>query len=96
MTVRLCAALLDNWQYVDGYAMGTGMGNLYEYPLDRLANFAWWMLIKDHEQKEVEKIKARLWQPPRGEVEIAPNSPWAPENEMKAFSAIKSQMGMKK
>lgn len=96
MTVRLCGLLVDNWAFVDGMAMGTGMGDLEDYPLGRVANFAWWLLTKEKDAKEIDKLKARIWQPPRGHVEIETASPWSAENEMKAFSAIKSQLAPKK
>jgi len=37
----------------------------------------------------VEKLRAKLWQPPQGE---APAGPWAPEAEKAAFGAFQASM----
>lgn len=67
------------------------MPPLDELPIDRFCNFIWYMMTKNADEREREKIKSRLWMPPRGEVVEHPNSPWSRENETNALAAFKSQ-----
>ena len=53
--------------------------------LGRLCNFVWWFITRNTESEaEVEKLRAKLWQPPAG--------PWAPEAEKAAFGAFQASM----
>lgn len=61
--------------------------------MDRLLNFVWWFFTRDQQPSEVEKFRARLWRQPVGVTTIDERSPWSPENETKAFSALVTQMG---
>lgn len=64
-------------------------------PLSRFVPFMWWWCTHGREQSDVEKFRARLWRPPKGEAP-APNSPWAPEKETQAFRALQAMVGAKK
>lgn len=91
MTVRLSGLAVENWKTLDGYAVGAGF-DLLELPLARFTNFIWWFFTRNAEPNAIEKFRAKLWQPPKPGVEIDPRSPWAPENELKAFAQLKSQL----
>ena len=82
-----------NWAELDGYAVAHSMGYLQELPLSRFANFVWYMLTHNSEEKEVEKLRAKLWQPEPGQVVTDPRSPWSAENEAASLSAFKRGMG---
>jgi hypothetical protein len=69
------------------------MGWLQEMPLERFANFVWYMLTRNAEADDAAALKARLWQPPIGAVVDDPRSPWSPEAEGNAMSALKASMG---
>ena len=43
--------------------------------------------------QEVEKFRAQIWRPPPRTVTIDSRSPWSPENEARAFGALKKQTG---
>ena len=77
---------------MDGFAVAHGMPDLRVLPLERFSNFVWYMLTRNaRSEAEVGKMKAKLWQPPAGE-KPDPRSPWSPENEMRAFAALKAQL----
>lgn len=61
--------------------------------LERFANFTWWFLTHKGDPREVEKFRLKLWRPPLGE-EPTKSSPWSAENELKAFNALRSQLGL--
>jgi hypothetical protein len=52
-------------------------------------DFAWYLLTRNGSPESVEKFKRSLWMPPKG-VAPDPRSPWSPENETKAFQAVKA------
>lgn len=81
------------WADLDGYAVAHTMGYLQDLPVSRFANFVWYMLIKDADEQDREKLRARLWQPEKGTVVTDPRSPWSSENERAAFGALKRGMG---
>lgn len=62
--------------------------------VDRLANFVYWHITKDGSPEDVDKFRAKLWQPPIGQ-EAHEKSPWSPENEAKAFSNARTALGLK-
>lgn len=90
MTVRLCATALTEWAFFDGYAVSRGI-DLARLPLDRFTNFIWWMSTHNAEQADVQKMRSRLWMPPKGEAP-APESPWAADAETSAFKALKASV----
>lgn len=91
MTVRLVLTAVTNWDTLDGYAAAHGMPPLHELTLDRFCNFTWYMMTRFAEQKEVDKIKAKLWvPPPKSTAPIPANSPWSAEAETRAFAAVKA------
>ena len=81
------------WADLDGYAVAHNMGYLQELPLDRFTNFVWHMLTRNSESREVETLRAKLWQPPKGEIVTDARSPWSSKNEGESFSAFKRGMG---
>lgn len=94
MTARLSGLAKRNWRTIDGFAVGHAVGDLEELPLERFVNFIWWFFTRNAEQKDVDKFEAKVWQPPVADMgkPIDPRSPWSPENEMKAFGAVKAQL----
>jgi len=82
-----------NWADLDGYAAAHGLSPLQDFPIDRFCNFVWYMFTKEAEQREVDKLRAKLWQPLPGTVVTDPRSPWFSKNESNAFSALKRSMG---
>lgn len=93
MTLRLGQIAQQHWADLDGYAVGHGMPDLYTLPLERFSNWVWWMLTRNSNEAEKQKIRAKLWQPPadhKGPIDA--RSPWSAENEMKAFAALKAQL----
>lgn len=94
MTVRLARLAVDAWPTLDGYAAAHGMPPLHKMPLDRFSNFVWHMATRHLDEPGVEKLRARLWQPPRGQAVTDSRSPWAPENETKGLTALKMGLGL--
>lgn len=90
MTQRLVALAVEHWPDIDGYAVSRGLGRLEQMQLDRFVNFVWWWTTNGAEQKEKDKFRARLWQPPKGEVG---QGPWSAEAESKAFQGLKQSLG---
>lgn len=74
-----------------GEAVSRGLPDLPDMALDRFVAFMWWWATNGREQKDVDKFRARLWQPPAGEAP-AENSPWDPKNETKAFQSLKARV----
>jgi hypothetical protein len=85
---------LANWMDFDGYAVAHGMPELAELPLPRFEAFIWHLLVRNADEKGAAKVKSQLWMPPKGTAPD-PRSPWAPENEQKAFGALAASLGMK-
>ena len=93
MIARYGQIARQNWEDLDGYAVGHGMPPLTSLPLDRFCNWVWWMLTREANESDRQKIRAKIWRPPPEENKpIDPRSPWSAENEMKAFSALKAQL----
>jgi hypothetical protein len=92
VTARLCASALAEWQFIDGFAVSQNI-DLLDLPLGRFTNFIWWMMTREAQKSDVDKMRAKLWIPPVGTVEIVPQSPWSPENEQNAFAALKAGLG---
>ena len=65
------------------------MPNLRRAPWGRFQNFVWWWLTRNAEQADVQKMKARLWIPPKGE---EPKGVWSPEAETDAFNALQRSL----
>lgn len=94
MTLRLAQMAVESWPTIDGYAAAHNMPDLRDLELDRFCNFVWHMATRNSDAKEVEKLRARLWRPPKGEAVTDPRSPWAPENERGAFQSLKMSLGL--
>lgn len=93
MTARLVLTAVNNWDTLDGYAAAHGMPPLLELSLDRFCNFTWYMMTRFSEKKEIDQLKAKLWvPPPKTTAPIPAQSPWSPENEQKAFAAVKAMV----
>lgn len=54
------------------------------------------MWTRNGDEKDRAKFKSRLWQPPKGKAVTDRRSPWAPENEQKAFASLQSSLGLQK
>lgn len=80
---------MANWGTLDGYAVAHGLPDLRELPLERFLNFVWYMMTRNSEPKEIERLKQTLWVPPKSEraKPIPKNSPWSAENETAALKA---------
>lgn len=94
MTVRLARIAVESWPTLDGYAAAHGMPSLFDLPLDRFLNFVWWMATRNSSATDIEKLRARLWRPPKGQAVTDSRSPWSPQNEQKGFSALKTGLGL--
>lgn len=69
------------------------MPDLRLLPLDRFSNFVYWMATRNSDATDIEKFRAKLWRPPKGEIVTDSRSPWAPQNEQQGFSALKLALG---
>jgi hypothetical protein len=99
VTDRLVQILVKNWEDFDGYAVAHNMPPLTDMPLDRLVNWVWWRMCENRNEQDILKLRAQIWMPPpEAEPEAVDDtrSPWNPKNEMDAFSAFKSQLGVAK
>jgi hypothetical protein len=78
-----------NWAHLDGYAVAHGMPDLRELPLERFCNFVWYMMTRNAEPREVDRLQQQLWVPPKSERNkpIPKASPWSAENETAALKA---------
>lgn len=72
------------------------MPKLTKLELDRFCNFIWWWMTRNAQnQQDVDKLKAKLWMPPKNELVNAvadKRSPWSPEAETAAFGALKASL----
>lgn len=75
---------------LDGYAVAHGIDPSRE-PLRRFNAYVYYMVTRNGDEKSIAKFDSKLWMPPKG-VAPDPRSPWSPENEMKAFQAVKSMV----
>jgi len=91
VTARLCKTALAEWAYIDGFAVSQGI-DLMDLPLARFTNFIWWLMTREADKPAVEKMRAKLWMPPKGQA-APPGSPWSPENELAAIKAFQAQVG---
>ena len=79
---------LDNWRYLDGYAVAHNLPRPDALPLDRFCHFVWFMSTRNAEKREeIDRFERQLWLPPPGEVG---RGPWAPEAETAAFGAFRA------
>lgn len=63
--------------------------------VDELCSFIWWKMTDQREQKDIDQLRIKLWQPPIDNAKPIPvKSPWSAESEMKAFAALQAQLGM--
>lgn len=62
--------------------------------MGRGLNFVWYMMTRNADDQGRAKLRAKLWMPPKG-VAPTPGSPWSPENETGAFTALKGALGVK-
>jgi hypothetical protein len=85
---------VESWPTIDGYAAAHGMPDLRKLPLDRFLNFVWFMATRNSSATDVEKLRARLWRPPKGEAVTDSRSPWSPEKERGAFQSLKVGLGL--
>lgn len=91
--IRLAGIAHDNWMDVEGYALTHGVGDIRQLNLSQFCSFMWHMIAQGHEdQPSLDRTKAKLWKPPKGEV--ATQGPWSPEAEQDSFNALKSQLGL--
>lgn len=89
-------AAARSWADLDGYCVAHGIPDPRELPLERFCNLVWYMMTRNaKDEAAVAKIRAQLWRPPRGMTVIDRRSPWSPENETKAFAALKSALSPK-
>ena len=88
MTARLAAIAVDQWARLDGHAAAHGLPDLRTLPVERFANFVWYMSTKGLDVAGIEKLRSRLWLPPAG-APIDERSPWSAEAEEGAFKALK-------
>lgn len=94
MIARLGHLATEKWADLDGYAVAHNMPSLRRLPLERFCNFVWYMFTRNaNDPAAVDKFRASLWMPPKGEVP-PPQSPWSAENESKAFGALKAGLGI--
>ncbi|QDP45523.1 hypothetical protein SEA_FUZZBUSTER_39 [Microbacterium phage FuzzBuster] len=73
--------------------MAHGMEDLRTLSLDRFCNYVYWMATRNASATDIEKFRARLWRPPKGEVPDD-RSPWSQANETGAFQALKAGLGL--
>lgn len=91
MTARLVLTAVNNWDTLDGYAAAHGMPPLTELTLDRFCNFTWYMMTRNADKKDYDRLKTQLWvPPPKSSAPIPANSPWSAEAESKAFASVKA------
>lgn len=97
MTARLAYAAVTSWEVLDGYAAAHNMADLRTLPLNRFTAFVWYMMCRNLDEKGIERLRAKLWIPPRAEKNkpIPANSPWSAENEMKNLRALEASLGGK-
>lgn len=88
MIARLGQLAVTHWMSLDGYAVAHGSDPKRE-PLARFCAFVYHMVTRNGDEKGVRKFDSNLWMPPRG-VAPDPRSPWSPENETRAFQAVKA------
>lgn len=72
------------------------MPELGDLSLSRLCNYTWYMMTRNaQDDREVQQIRTKLWRPPQGAPaeSIPAESPWSPENETKALTALKQGLG---
>lgn len=94
MTVRLCLVAVENWEDLDGWAVSRNMPPLESLPLERFGSLVWHWMSRNGEQKDIDRMRARLWQPPKGtEARVGP---WSPEAETSAFKSLQAAVGQGK
>lgn len=86
---------VDHWPDLSGEAIARGLGDIRKWPLSDYCAFVWWWATNGRDQRDVEKFRNRLWQPPKG-TPIPKQSPWSAENEAKSFQSLKSALAPSK
>lgn len=75
---------------LDGYAVGHGIGDLRELPLDRFVNFVWWWATHGMEKKDRDTFEQRVYMPPKGVV--PEKGPWTAEAETQGLMGLKRSL----
>lgn len=92
MTLRLAHIGIERWAELNGFRIGHGaIGSLDDLPIGAFVDYVWWYVTQNVDPTEIEKFRARLWRPPKGE-EPPPESPWSPESEMASFHALQASL----
>lgn len=89
---RLLAVAVHFWAELDGWAVGHGGDRLEVLSLDRFCNFVWWWMTRNAEKEEdVDKLRERLWRPPRGE---RGEGVWSADAETAALDQAMKNLGV--
>jgi len=79
---------------LNGHLIGQGSAaRVASLEVEDMIAFVWWFFTREAEPKERAAFEARLWRPPTPTTPIPVESPWSPEREMAAFSALKAETG---
>lgn len=90
MIARLGHLAVTHWMSLDGYGVAHGVRPAQE-PLSRFCSYVYYMVTRNGDEKGIQKFDNSLWMPPKG---VMPDrrSPWSPENETRAFQAVKAMV----
>lgn len=96
MTQHYLQIALNNWEDLNGWAVGHGV-DLKSKDIDDFCHFVWWMLTRNSDEPARAKLRAQIWRPPppkpgKPTERIDPRSPWSPEKERAAALAFKAQL----
>lgn len=94
MTQRLLSIASSHWARIDGALAASLTTDPLDLPIDRFLNLVYWRAVDGGSEEDVRKFESRLWMPPVG-VAPAPQSPWSPENETRAFKGLVAEVGSK-
>lgn len=75
---------------MQGFAVSQNMPELGDLTIPRLESFLYWYFTRNADHSDVEKFRARLWIPPKGE-KAPDDSPWSAKNERQAFKSLQMQ-----
>jgi len=91
VTLRLLLLADTHWTRFDGWAWARGV-DVVELEVGRLAHLVqFWATEGAESEADLRKFEAQLWVPPAG---VVPDrGPWSPEEENRAFAALKSSIG---
>lgn len=87
----LVATLVDQWDLFDALAADRGIGNLLDWPIDRLVNWTYHRLTKDAKAEDRRRIDAELAAPP---VTADPDAPDGWADEESGWLAVAAQVGV--